>query len=474
MKRPGSTSIILLVLALVGCVSQSRIVPTVTLPTQPTMPVFTATPNITLAESISISSSPTIIPKLESLTQLSSLSLPEFNARYSTGDISLNQDGKFMAVVSKNRSNGDNSIWIWNVNDLNESLAGYPIVAENLWSVAFSLNGNQLAIGGTEIIVILDWKTGDILDTIELPGVWVVQLAYGSNDTLVSSGSDDKVIVWDLLRREIKYSVDGITGFEDNSFAISPNGKTLVTGAYTGIQLWDFESGQSLGFHDEPSGGIGIAPVSVFSGTGSFLASTGCSEFVFEGCSRGKIIMWRADSSTPSIISEVHPSWIRDLAFSPDEGTLASISGEGIINLMNLGDEKITRVPSVELPGKLPPGNPFLMADVDFLSDGRVLAVSTSDGIQLLDIASMSWLPNLRFILSLGYPYTITSEGDNLNFRIEPSMNGEMIKKLRAGDWFGIIDGPKIVDGYVWWKVKIADDTEGWIVEMPAWYEFNP
>ena len=53
-------------------------------------------------------------------------------------------------------------------------------------------------------------------------------------------------------------------------------------------------------------------------------------------------------------------------------------------------------------------------------------------------------------------------------------MNGEIINKLHTGESFTIIDGPKITDDYVWWKVKIADDTEGWIVEMPGWYEFIP
>jgi len=432
-------------------------------------PESTPTPRLT--------SSPESPPISQRLSQLLPLALPEFNARYSADSIALSPDGIFLAVVSTNRLYGDKFVWVWNANDLTQSLVGYrivPILADNVWSVAFSLDGNNIAFGGSGKINILDWKTGDVLDVVELSDSEAVQLAFGQNNTLIWSSFDDKVTVWNLSYNEIKYSVNGTVGLYSNSFAISPDGKVLVTAEATSLHLWDMATGQSLGFREGTDIGIGIAPATVFSSKGTFLASTGCSEFIFEGCSRGKIIVWKSDSTTPSIVTEAHPSWIRGLAFSPDEGTLASMSVDDTINLMSLADKKIAKVPSVELPGKLPPSNPFLLTDIEFLPDGKNLVVSTSDGIQLLNIGTMSWKPDLRFILSLGYPYTITSAGDNLNFRKEPSMNGEIIKKLYTGDSFGTTDGPKIVDGYVWWKVKIADDTEGWIVEQPGWYEFNP
>ena len=53
-------------------------------------------------------------------------------------------------------------------------------------------------------------------------------------------------------------------------------------------------------------------------------------------------------------------------------------------------------------------------------------------------------------------------------------MKSEISRRLHAGEWFTVIDGPKIADDQVWWNVKIEDNTEGWIVEMPGWYEFIP
>jgi WD40 repeat protein len=248
----------------------------------------------------------------------------------------------------------------------------------------------------------------------------------------------------------------------------------LVTGAYQGINLWDFETGQNLSFREGPEGGIGIAPATAFSDSGKFLAATGCSEIVFEGCSTGNVIIWNSDVATPSLMFDLHFGWINALAFSPDEGTLASAGGDGMIELINLDDGKIMAAPSMEIPGQLPPNEPLLIKDIVFFPPQDKLAVSTTDGIQFLNVSTMSWMPKLRFILSLGYPYSIIPEGDNLNFRTEPSVNAEIIKKLHTGDSFAVIDGPKIVDDQVWWNVKIEDETEGWIVEMPGWYEFVP
>jgi WD40 repeat protein len=475
--RGGGLAIVIL-LMVAGCAAQ----PAPNLPVETNLPLSNSTQVPSSTPPIVVDQTNTIVPTNTSviisthanLLQYSPLSLPELNTHYSTGDIALSQDEKFMAVVARGKLEGNKSVWVWNVFDLNQSLAGYHISLDDLWSVAFSPDGSQLAVGGKAKIIIVDWRTGSVTATIELPNSEAIQVAYGQNNTLVWSSFGDKVTVWDLSRAEAKYSVDGITGFNPTSFAISPDEKMLVTGAYDGIHLWDFETGQSLEFREGPEGGIGIAPATVFSSKGTFLASTGCSEYIFEGCSSGKIVLWKSNATIPSIISEVHPSWINTLAFSPDEETLASTSGGGIIKLINLDDGKIIDIPSMELPGKLPPDDTFLITDIGFLADGQILAVSTSDGIQLLEMDNMSWMPNLRSIFSPGYRYTITSAGDDLNFRKEPSINSQIIKKLHTGEWLVVIDGPIIADGYVWWKVTIADFTVGWIVEMPGWYEFNP
>ena len=469
-----TTPMVFLILSLVACVSQSEVVPKLALPTQTFETVFTPTVMVFPTERTSLAITSTIVPRSERVVQLSSLSLPEFNARYSTNDLALSKDGKLVAVASENKLYGDKSVWIWDANDFSQSLAGFQVLVDGLWGISFNSDGTEIALGCSGKILILNWKTATTLDTIDVPKGGAFQVAFGPNHTLVSSSFDEKVTVWDLSHHEIKYSVNGKVGSYPNGFAIRPDGKVLVTVDITSVHFWDMATGESLGMREGTDIGIGATPAIAFSSNGTFLASTGCGEFQFEGCASGKIIIWRSDLATPSTISKVNASWVTALAFASNEGTLASMSIEGIIHLIDLSDGKITTAPSIVLSGKLPPDNDLHIHDISFLPDGKSLVVSTSDGIQLLDITSMSWIPNLRFILSLRYSYTITSAGNNLNFRKGPSMNGEIINKLHTGESFTIIDGPKITDDYVWWKVKIADDTEGWIVEMPGWYEFIP
>ncbi|MEJ5201992.1 MAG: DUF3160 domain-containing protein [Anaerolineales bacterium] len=74
----------------------------------------------------------------------------------------------------------------------------------------------------------------------------------------------------------------------------------------------------------------------------------------------------------------------------------------------------------------------------------------------------------------IGDVYILTEAGANppLNLRKSPSKNAAVVKKLDMVEtYLTIIDGPVNADGYRWWKIKLYDDTEGWIVENQEWYQ---
>jgi len=87
-------------------------------------------------------------------------------------------------------------------------------------------------------------------------------------------------------------------------------------------------------------------------------------------------------------------------------------------------------------------------------------------------------MPNLRFILSFGKMYIITSKGEDLNLRTEPSINSAIIRKLHAGEVIGlypsvvqkllmVICGGKLIQQIVPWAglskcpigMNLAHDT---------------
>jgi WD40 repeat protein len=221
-----------------------------------------------------------------------------------------------------------------------------------------------------------------------------------------------------------------------------------------------------------PNGGTGFAPVFAFSEDGGYLAVGGCSKFNLEACVRGEMFLWEGDH----LKMNVSPFFtrIQSLVFSPDNRNIAIAGAGSQVKLLDLRNRNFKEFLSLEAPGKIPPDDFFSIYDMVFLTDGKTLAVSTTDGIQLLEVRTLSKAPNLSFRLRLNYPYRITASGDNLNFRSEPLGKGIIIKKLHMGEWFNTVGGPKIADHQVWWKVKIADGTEGWILEMPSYYEFVP
>ena len=58
-----------------------------------------------------------------------------------------------------------------------------------------------------------------------------------------------------------------------------------------------------------------------------------------------------------------------------------------------------------------------------------------------------------------------TSYGRNLSIRYEPGVHGLLKKRVAGGVILQVIDGPVILDGIRWWKVRRADGLTGWAAE---------
>jgi hypothetical protein len=436
--------------------------------------VIISTPIITLTGTASTATPlPSPGPTAVKFLQLPSLPLPEFNARYAPGDLALSPDGRYLAVVAKDRETGAKSIWIWNAHDLTASVVGYQM-SDDVWSVAFSSDGNQIAIGCAAKIILMERETGNLISTIDIPNAVAVEVLFGPDQTLAFSDFNDSITVWDLTRNKIRYSVNGRVGFEPNHFAISPDGRRLITAAFSEMYIWDYETGKRIDTRKSPGDGLGSSPAFAFSKDGNYLAAGGCLQFNFEACVRGEVLLWENDVLALDLTS--FSTRIRSLAFSMDNRYLAiaSADNEDQVELLDLESRSLKSFPSLAEPTKNPPNDSFFIDDMLFLADKNGLVVSTTDGIQLLDAKTLSRVPNLSFRLRLNYPYQITAAGDNLNFRVFPSLNGTIIQKLHKGDGFNTVEGPVFADDFIWWKVKIQDGTEGWITERPGWYQFDP
>jgi hypothetical protein len=70
--------------------------------------------------------------------------------------------------------------------------------------------------------------------------------------------------------------------------------------------------------------------------------------------------------------------------------------------------------------------------------------------------------------------YKITAEGGKppLNVRANPSKSASVLNRLEQGAYIQLVEGPVLVDGANWWKIRQDfSEAQGWVMENPAWFE---
>lgn len=58
-----------------------------------------------------------------------------------------------------------------------------------------------------------------------------------------------------------------------------------------------------------------------------------------------------------------------------------------------------------------------------------------------------------------------TTDGDRLNMRSGPGVDFSRLARLADGATVTVLEGPVATDGFIWWRVRTVDGTEGWVVQ---------
>jgi WD40 repeat protein len=120
-----------------------------------------------------------------------------------------------------------------------------PVDAGSTLAIAFSPDGNSLASGGNEAVILLwDVDTGSVREHLFGHSFTVHDLDFSSDgNILISGGSDNKVIIWDLQKSEPIQFLSDAEGWV-LSVAISPDGSLVAAGsADNRIYIWRKEEG---------------------------------------------------------------------------------------------------------------------------------------------------------------------------------------------------------------------------------------
>jgi WD40 repeat protein len=237
----------------------------------------------------------------------------------------------------------------------------------NCWYVAFSADGQQLALpqGGARVML-RDVDTGAPRATLTGHKAMIMAVAFGPADghtlvtasddhtsktwdlrtqqlratvkdhsarvwsvacspvgTLAASGSEGAILLWDTAADAKSVALPGAKG-TIYTLMFAPDGKTLFAGSSDKtVRCWEVPSGKLLTTFTEHKGPVRCV---VFSPSGRLLAEAGDS---------GQIIL--RDRETAAIVWQRQlPGPVHGIAFSPDGQRLATANANGTIYILRL------------------------------------------------------------------------------------------------------------------------------------------
>lgn len=230
----------------------------------------------------------------------------------------------------------DATVRVWDLAAQSELSQFKPVMATNVYRVAFASTGSELAVGAQMCVVqLVNPATGILRRTLDQPGCGSTSFGW--------------VQAW------------GIDYFPDRNDLVTGDGRGCCGGA---LFRWDedrFIEPQLLVGYGLPVNNVDIDP----SGTRVALSAL------------GEPAVWIRDATSGALIHEMigHVFRVTSLAFSPDGKQVASVSRDGALVLWDAD----TGVEAARITPKAGPLN-----SVAFSPDGRLLAAATESGRVLI------------------------------------------------------------------------------------------
>jgi WD40 repeat protein/transcriptional regulator with XRE-family HTH domain len=331
--------------------------------------------------------------------------------------VSLTPDHKVLAVAA-----ADGSLRLWNV-----ARSGHPVPigsllehdsADPLYTTAFSPNGTILAAAGAGRTISL-WNVSNpahprlLGKPLTGPTNTIYSVAFSPDGrTLVAGSADDKARLWNVSDPAhpvlLGKPLTGATGYIE-SVAFAPGGAMLALGSADGtVRLWNVASLARPVLVGRPLTGPGNIVTSVaFSPDGDLLAAASQDD---------KVWLWKIGphGAAPDGTLTSATDWVNAVAFSPDGTELAGGTSDASVLVWNVADHSlITTLPHSQPvtslawdgPSRLAAGDadgtvslwqvppPVLLTgspayDAVYSPDGKLLAVSSQDSLQLWSASS--------------------------------------------------------------------------------------
>jgi WD40 repeat protein len=299
------------------------------------------------------------------------------------GALAFSPDGKTLATVELEIDpQKTNPLVLLTEVDTGKEIRRIDALASPATAVAFSPDGNLLAIGIGTAIQLREPRTGNEIRQFNAPGATALLFAADSK-TLVAKTRDQVIRLWDAeTGKPIRQFTDlapapvmaapnpvalRLAANEPVGLAISPDGKTVAAASDHTIRLWDATTGNEEGF-----GGGHRAPVTAVS-----IATDG-KTLVSRGADR-LVCCWNLTGGK-QISNFREPAGTTCVAVSPDGKLVALGGGDALIRVYDVATGK----PFKQLKGHANGGT----ATLAFAPDGKTLASYGTTDIKLFDVTN--------------------------------------------------------------------------------------
>ena len=225
---------------------------------------------------------------------------------------------------------GTEAVRLWDMTSGNHRFvpaSGGPITA-----LALSPDGQTVAIGRAEKILLLNAATGEQLRMLEGHRANIKYLAFSTDGRTLATASEDGTIqIWDLANGQITKTITG--GGKITALRFAPTYRILASATEDGsVSLWDLQTG-ALSLHlKKHSGAVNAI---AFSPDGNLLATGGDDRTV---------IIWEAATGKARRTLKGQDLTVTSLAFSPDGTLLASGGGNASVVLWDVRTGELNRV----------------------------------------------------------------------------------------------------------------------------------